>query len=389
MGLIFDASAMANMNSLSDEHLMVQNMVRDFCEREVAPQAAETDSGRFPEEIVRRLGELGLMGIAVPAEFGGGGGDWLTLSLATEEIAAACPSTSVIFTVQNSLVCESLLQFGSKHQKDEVLRLLASGDRLGCFALTEPQAGSDVASLSTTAIREDDGWCVNGSKRFISNGNEADVSILFAVSNEEMGRKGISAFIAETHLAGFKVLRNEKKMGLGGSSYSDIQFEGLKIPTSHLLGEEGKGFELAMKTLNSSRIVIAAQGVGFARACQKAAVDYSLERETFNAPLFRHQPIQWKIADMATEIEAARLLYLKAARLKIKGLPFSTEAASAKVFASDVAQRAADRAVQIHGGNGYMKDYPVERYYRAAKVLQIYEGANEILREAIARNCLA
>lgn len=379
---------MAANDFLTEEQVMVRGMVRDFCEKEVAPLAAETDAGRFPAGLVRRMGELGLLGMAVPAEYGGGGVDAVSLALAMEEVSAACPSLSVIFAVQNTLVCAPINDYGTETQKREILGPLARGEKLGCFGLTEPGTGSDAAALKTRAEPGADGWIINGEKRFISVSKEADICLIFAATDPGAGHKGVSAFIAGTASPGFEVGPPEEKMGLGGSSACGIRCEHFDLPASALLGNEGQGFEIAMVTLDAGRIEVAAQAAGFARASLEAAVDYARERETFGKPLSRHQPVQWKIADMATELEAARLLYLKAARLKEAGKPYSAEAAVAKVFASDMAQRTASEAVQIHGGNGYMKAYPVERYYRAAKVTQIYEGANEILLQLIAKHLI-
>ncbi len=379
---------MADDDVLTEEQSMIRGMVRDFCENEAAPRAAETDAGRFPRELVGRLAELGLLGMTVPANEGGGGMDEVSFSIAMEEISAVCPSLSVIFAVQNSLACAPLHHYGSAAQKQKILKALVSGEKLGCFGLSEPSAGSDAAALRTTATRSGDGWLINGAKRFISNSKEAELCIIFAATDRELGHKGISAFIADTGAPGFEVGRPEEKLGLGGSSACDLRFENLEADGDSLLGEEGQGFEIAMTTLDAGRIGVAAQAVGFARACLDASVAYARERESFGRPIAGHQPIQWKVADMATEIDAARLLYLQAARLKDAGRPFSAEAAMAKVFASDMAQRATSEAVQIHGGNGYMKAYPVERFFRAAKVTQIYEGTNEILRQLIAKHLL-
>ncbi len=370
---------------LTEEQIMTRDMVRDFCRKELAPRAAETDLGRFPEDAVKKMAGLGLMGITVPAEYGGGGMDPVSAALAMEEISAVCPSTSVVFAVQNSLVCDPICEFGSESQKREYLRPLAAGEKMGCFGLTEPSVGSDAASLKTTAARFEGHWRVDGAKRFISNSKQADICLLFAMTDKSLRHKGLSAFIADMDISGFSVGKPEEKLGLGGSSACDLRLEGLQLPLDSLVGKEGQGFEIAMKTLDAGRIGVAAQGAGFIRACLEASVDYARERETFGVPISNYQAIQWKVADMATEMAAARLMYLKAARLKQKGLPFSAEASMAKVFASDAAQRAGSEAVQIHGGNGYMRDYPVEKFYRAAKATQIYEGTNEILRQVIAK----
>lgn len=374
--------------TLTDAQRMVLGMVRDFCKQEVVPLAAETDRGKFPAETLKKMGRLGLMGLPIPEKYGGAGADMVAFALATEEVAAACPSTSGIFAAHTSLVCEPLYLFGSEHQKETYLRPLASGEKIGCFALTEPEVGSDAAAISTAARRAGDHWRVEGAKRFITNGQEADLCLLFAVTDKSRGHKGISAFIADANTPGFEKGRSEEKLGLGGSSAAELRFEGMELPLDNLLGEEGQGFEVAMKTLDSGRIIVCAQATGFARACLDASVAYARERETFGKPIASYQPIQWKIADMATGVEAARLLYLKAARLFQAGKPFTAEAAIAKVFASDLAQKSGSEAVQIHGGNGFMREYPVERYYRAAKVTQIYEGSNEILRQVIAKQML-
>lgn len=375
-------------STLTDAQRMVRGMVRDFCKQEIAPIAAETDRGKFPAETLKKMGALGLMGLPIPEEYGGAGADMVSFALAAEEVAAACPSTGTIFAAHTSLVCEPLYHFGSDYQKETFLRPLASGEKLGCFALTEPGVGSDAAGISTAAARAGEHWRIDGGKRFITNGKEADLCLLFTVTDKSRGHKGISAFIVDTKSPGFEMARSEEKLGLGGSSAAELLFDGMEVPLDNLLGEEGQGFEVAMKTLDSGRIVVCAQATGFARACLDASVAYARERETFGKPISRYQPIQWKIADMATGVEAARLLYLKAARLFQEGKPFTAEAAIAKVFASDLAQKSASEAVQIHGGNGFMKDYPVERYYRAAKVTQIYEGTNEILRQVIAKQML-
>jgi alkylation response protein AidB-like acyl-CoA dehydrogenase len=334
------------------------------------------------------MGELGLLGMTVPPEYGGAGVDAVSASLAMEEVASACPSTSIVFAVQNSLVCEPIAQFGSEDQKREFLPPLTSSEKLGCFCLTEPSVGSDAGALKSTAAQKPDHWCVNGVKRFISNSKEASLCLFFAVTDPDLRHKGISAFLIDSPSRGLEVGQPERKSGLEGSSLCDLRLDGVQVPLDRLMGDEGQGFEIAMQSLDGGRIGVAAQGVGFARACLEASVEYARERETFGVPISHHQSIQWKVADMATEVEGARLLYLKAARLKQKGLPYSAEAAMAKVYASDVAQRASSEAVQIHGGNGYIRDYPVEKFYRAAKAAQIYEGTNEVLRQLIANHLM-
>ena len=373
---------------LNDEQKMVRRMTRDFCEREIAPQAAEIDEGRFPAEVVKSMGELGLMGLTVPDSYGGGGADPVSMALATEEVAAACPSTSAIFAAHNSLVCDPVYRFGSKGQKEKYLHGLASGACIGAFALTEPGAGSDAASLTTSAVREGNAYRINGLKRFITSGKQAGLCLLFAVTDRSMRHKGLSVFLVPTDVEGFEVVRSEDKMGMHGCSISELRFDAVELPEENRVGDEGQGFELAMRILDSGRIIVAAQGLGFARACLDASVAYARARETFGVPIKDHQPVAWKLADMATRVHGARLLTLKAARLKAAGKPYSPEAAVAKVFATDAAQRNAEEGVQLHGGNGYMREYPVERFYRASKVTQIYEGTNEILRQVIAKHLL-
>ena len=373
---------------LNDEQKMVRRMTRDFCEREIAPRAAEIDEGRFPAEVVESMGELGLMGLTVPDSYGGGGADPVSMALATEEVSAACPSTSAIFAAHNSLVCDPVYRFGSERQKEKYLRGLATGACIGSFALTEPGTGSDAASLTTGAVREGDAYRINGVKRFITSGKQAGLCLLFAVTDRSMRHKGLSAFLVPTDVEGFEVVRSEDKMGMHGCSISELRFDAVELPEENRMGDEGQGFELAMRILDSGRIIVAAQGLGFARACLDASVAYARERETFGVPIKDHQPVAWKLADMATRVHGARLLTLKAARLKAAGKPYSPEAAVAKVFATDAAQRNAEEGVQLHGGNGYMREYPVERFYRASKVTQIYEGTNEILRQVIAKHLL-
>ena len=373
---------------LNDEQKMVRRMARDFCEREIAPRAAEIDEGRFPAEVVKSMGELGLMGLTVPDSYGGGGADPVSMALATEEVSAACPSTSAIFAAHNSLVCDPVYRFGSEGQKEKYLHGLASGACIGAFALTEPGAGSDAASLTTSAVREGDAYRINGVKRFITSGKQAGLCLLFAVTDRSMRHKGLSVFLVPTDVEGFEVVRSEDKMGMHGCSISELRFDAVELPEDNRVGDEGQGFELAMRILDSGRIIVAAQGLGFARACLDASVAYARERETFGVPIKDHQPVAWKLADMATRVHGARLLTLKAARLKAAGKPYSPEAAVAKVFATDAAQRNAEEGVQLHGGNGYMREYPVERFYRASKVTQIYEGTNEILRQVIAKHLL-
>ena len=296
---------------LNDEQKMVRRMTRDFCEREIAPRAAEIDEGRFPAEVVKSMGELGLMGLTVPDSYGGGGADPVSMALATEEVAAACPSTSAIFAAHNSLVCEPVYRFGSEGQKEKFLRGLASGACIGAFALTEPGAGSDAASLTTNAVREGDAYRINGVKRFITSGKQAGLCLLFAVTDRSMRHKGLSVFLVPTDVEGFEVVRSEDKMGMHGCSISELRFNAVELPEENRVGDEGQGFELAMRILDSGRIIVAAQGLGFARACLDASVAYARERETFGVPIKDHQPVAWKLADMATRVHGARLLTLR------------------------------------------------------------------------------
>lgn len=370
---------------LTEEQLLVRRAAREFCRRELAPRAAETDRGRFPEEAVRAMAGMGLLGLGVPPAYGGGGADAVSAALAMEELAAACPSTSVIWAAHHSLVCEPILRHGTEAQRRAHLPALTEGGMLGCFALTEPGAGSDAAALATTATRTGAGWRVQGGKRFITNAREAGLCVIIAATDRARGHRGISAFLAAADRPGFEVAGVEEKMGAGGSSLGELRFEGLELPPEGLLGEEGGGFALAMQALDGGRVQVGAQGVGYARACLEASIAFARERVTFGVPISRHQLIQAKLADMAMAVEAGRLLVLRAARLKMAGEDFTAEAAMAKVFASDAAQRAAGEAVQIHGGSGYLRDSPVERYYRAAKAAQIYDGTNEILRLVVAR----
>ena len=369
---------------LSEEQTLLQNMARDFATREVLPKAAEIDQKhRHPEELVVRMAELGLMGVAVPEQWGGSGMDNVSYVLAMEEISRACASTGVIMSVNNSLVCDPLLRFGTDEQRREFLVPLASGQKLGCFALSEPEDGSDAAAQRTVAIPDGDSWVINGTKNWITNGLVADVMILFAMSNKEQGNRGISAFIVPMDSPGVRCGQADDKLGIRGSKSSQVFLDDAKLPPSALLGEVGQGFKVAMSTLDGGRIGIAAQALGIARACLEDSLDYALQRKTFGRAIAQHQAIQWKLADMATEIDAARPLTSRAAAYKDTGQPYGKQAAMAKLYASDVANRAAREAIQIFGGNGYVTEFPVERHFRDAKITEIYEGTSEIQRLVI------
>lgn len=374
---------------LTDEQKMIQEMVRNFAQKEVKPLAKELDEmGRFPWELVKRMGELGLMGMMVSDTYGGAGMDTISYVIAMEELAAACASTAVIATVNNSLVCDPLERFGTEEQKLKYLVPLARGEKLGCFCLTEPNAGSDAANQQTTARLEGNQYVLNGTKNFITNAPQADIAIVFASTDRTKGHRGISAFIVERGTEGFIVGKNEKKLGLNASGTASIILDNCRIAKENLLGKEGDGFKIALTTLDGGRIGIAGQALGIARAAYEDAVNYAKERVQFGRPIAEFQAIQWMIADMATRIDAARLLTYRAAYLKDKGVRYSKEASMAKLFASETAMWAATKAVQIHGGYGYMKEYNVERYFRDAKITEIYEGTSEIQRLIIASTIL-
>ncbi|MEM9492330.1 MAG: acyl-CoA dehydrogenase [Myxococcota bacterium] len=374
---------------LTEEQTLLLATARDFATKEVLPKAAEIDRDhRHPSELVQRMAELGLMGVAVPEEWGGSGMDNVSYVLAMEEISRACASTGVIMSVNNSLVCDPILRFGTDEQKTKFLRPLAAGDKLGCFALSEPEAGSDAAAQTTVAVLDGDEWILNGTKNWITNGPVADVVVLFAMTDKDKGHRGISAYIIPMDAAGMRCGEPDDKLGIRGSKSSQIFLDDVRLPRSALLGEVGQGFKVAMSTLDGGRIGIAAQALGIARACLEDSLDYALQRKTFGKPIAQHQAIQWKLADMATEIDAARLLTLRAAALKDSGKRYGKEAAMAKLYASDVANRAAREGIQIFGGNGYVTEYPVERHFRDAKITEIYEGTSEIQRLVIGNHLI-
>jgi butyryl-CoA dehydrogenase len=374
---------------LTEEQRLVQETAAQFAKNEVLPRAAEIDRDhRHPKELVKRMAELGLLGIAVPPEFGGSGIDTIAYVLALEEISRACASTGVIMSVNNSLVCDPILKFGTDAQKQKYLTPLASGEKLVCFALSEPEAGTDSAAQKTTSKKVGNEWVLNGVKNWITNGPVADTCVLFTMTDPSKGNKGITAFILPMDAKGVRCGPPDKKLGIRGSQSCQIFLDDVRLPEENLLGEVGQGFKVAMATLDGGRIGIAAQALGIARASLEDALAYAAERKTFGKPIAQHQAIQFKLADMATELDAARLLTWRAATLKDQGVRHTAESSMAKVFASEVANRAAKEAVQIFGGNGYVEDFPVERHYRDAKITEIYEGTSEVQRLVIAGNLL-
>jgi butyryl-CoA dehydrogenase len=371
--------------TLTAEQTLIRNTARDLANKEIAPRAAEIDKQhRFPRELVARMGELGLLGVAIPQEWGGAGMDTVSYALALEEISRACASTGVIMSVNNSLVCDPILRFGSEAQKKSFLVPLASGKKLGCFALSEPEAGSDAAALKTVARQQGDRYILDGTKNFITNGPVADVVILMAVTQPGAGHAGISAFLLDTRTPGLSFGPADDKLGIRGAPSAQLFLTECSVPADALLGEPGSGFKVALSALDGGRIGIACQALGIARAAFEAATRYAKERKTFGQPIAEHQAIQFKLADMCTEIDAARLLIWKAASRKDDKVRFSTEAAMAKLFASEVANRVAKEALQVFGGYGYLGDFPVERHFRDAKITEIYEGTSEIQRLVIA-----
>ncbi len=372
---------------LTDEQQMVQTLAREFAEQEVKPIAAECDrEARFPHATVKRMGELGLLGIGIPEQHGGGGAGTLAYALALEEVAVACASHAVVMSVNNSLVCDPILKFGTPEQHERFLAPLASGRGLGCFALTEPQAGSDATNLTTRGRRDGDHYVLDGRKMFVTSGRESTVALVFAQTDPERAHRGISAFLIEKGTPGFLIPKVEDKLGLRASDTAEFVFEGCRVPAASRLGAEGQGFKVAMQAIDGGRIGIAAQAVGIARAALEASVAYARERRSFGVPIGQHQMIQWMLADMATAVDAARLLTWRAAVLKDQGKPYGTASSMAKLFASETAMRVATDAIQVHGGYGYMKDYPVERFFRDAKITQIYEGTSQIQRLVVARS---
>jgi butyryl-CoA dehydrogenase len=374
---------------LTQEQAMIQQMARDFAEKEVRPIADAIDrEARFPRETVARMGELGFMGIAVPETYGGSGSDAVAYVLAVEEIARACASHAVIMSVNNSLYCDPVLVHGTEEQKARFLTPYASGKKIGCFALTEPEAGSDASNQTTIARAEADGYVLDGRKVFVTNGRESSAALVFAQTDRAAGRRGISAFLVDKGTPGFTVVKTEDKLGIRASDTAELLFERCRVPAANRLGAVGQGFKIALATLDGGRIGIAAQALGIAVAGYEAAVAYARERKSFGVPIGQHQMVQWMLADMATAIEAARLLTLRAAWRKDSSAPFGAEAAMAKLFASETAMRVTTDAIQVHGGYGFIKEYQVERHFRDAKITQIYEGTSQIQKLVIARRLL-
>jgi butyryl-CoA dehydrogenase len=371
---------------LTDEHQMIRDALRSFAQERLAPNAARWDREHyFPKAELKELARLGAFGVAVPEEYGGAGLDYVSLALVLEEIAAGDGGTSTIISVNNCPVCSIAMMYASEAQKERWLRPLAQGELLGAFALTEPHTGSDAAALRTTAVRDGDDYVINGAKQFITSGKYGDVAIVMAVTDKAAGKRGISAFWVPTNTPGYIVAGLEQKMGQHSSDTAQILFENCRVPLDNLIGDEGQGYKIALSGLEGGRIGIASQSVGMARAAFEAALAYAKERESFGKPIFEHQAVQFKLAEMAMKIEAARQLILHAASMKDAGQPCLKEAAMAKLFASEMAERVVSSAMQVFGGYGYVNDFPVERIYRDVRVCQIYEGTSEIQKILIAR----
>ena len=370
---------------LTEEQKLLQNSVREFAESEVKPLAKEIDeTGRFPRETFQKAAELGLTGVAVPESEGGAGFDHIAYSIVIEEISRCCASTGVILSVQNSLYCDPLHRYGTEEQKKRFLLPFARGEKIGCYALTEPQAGSHAAALQTKAVRVGDKYVLNGTKAWITNGGAADAAIVYVNSDPLQGEKGITALVVEKGTPGFKVGKEEKKLGINGTACSELVFTDCEVPATNRIGNEGEGYKVALSTLDGGRIGIAAQAVGISQGAFEAALAYSKQRMAFGHPISQFQAIQFMLADLSTEIDAARLLVRKAAWKQDTGARFSMDAAIAKLFSSEMATRVTHKAIQIHGGNGYSREYPVERNYRDARITEIYEGTSEIQRLVIA-----
>ena len=371
---------------LTQEQELIRDSMRAFAQERLAPFAAEWDRNHtFPREALNELAELGALGMVVPEEWGGAGMDYMSLVLTLEEIAAGDGATSTIVSVQNSLPCGIINRFGNDAQKEAWLKPLARGEKLGCFCLTEPHVGSDASAIRTTAVRDGHEWVLNGVKQFITTGKYADVAIVFAVTDKAAGKKGITCFLVPASAPGYQVGRIEEKMGQKASDTTQILFEDCRIPADSVIGKEGEGYKIALSNLEAGRIGIAAQCLGMARAALEAAVKYAQERESFGKPIFEHQAVNFRLADMATQLEAARQLVWHAASLKDAGRPCLKEASMAKLFASEMAERVCSDAIQVHGGYGYVTDFPVERIYRDVRVCQIYEGASDIQKLVIGR----
>jgi butyryl-CoA dehydrogenase len=369
---------------LSEEQLLLQKTVSEFATSEVRPRARELDeTGHFPRDLFAKAAELGLTGVALPENAGGAGFDHVSYTIVIEEISRCCASTGVILSVQNSLYCHPIHSYGTDQQKGRFLLPFARGEKIGCYALTEPQAGSNAAALHTRAVRRGDAYIVNGTKAWITNGGAADAALVYVNTDPAKGEKGITALVIEKGTPGFKVGKEEKKLGISATACSELVFTDCEVPESNRIGDEGEGYKIALSTLDGGRVGIAAQATGIAQGAFDAALKYSQERLAFGHPIAQFQAIQFMLADMATEIEAARLLVRKAAWKQDTGARFSQDAAIAKLFASEMATRVAHKAIQIHGGNGYSREYPVERHYRDARITEIYEGTSEIQRLVI------
>jgi butyryl-CoA dehydrogenase len=370
---------------LSEEQKLLQKTVREFAQLEVRPLAKQLDeTGRFPRELIQKAAELGLTGVAFPEDQGGAGFDHIAYTIVIEEISQCCASTGVILSVQNSLFCDPIHRYGSEEQKRKFLLPYARGEKIGCYALTEPQAGSNAAALQTKAVKKGDSYVINGTKAWITNGGVADAAIVYVNTDPAKGEKGITAIVVEKGTPGFKVGKEEKKLGINATACSELVFRDCAVPVANRIGNEGEGYKVALSTLDGGRIGIASQAVGIAQGAFDAALKWSQERMAFGHPISQFQAIQFMLADMATEIDAARLLVRKAAWKQDSGARFSCEASTAKLFASEMATRVTHKAIQIHGGYGYSKEYPVERAYRDARITEIYEGTSEIQRLVIA-----
>jgi len=370
---------------LTEEQKLLQQSVREFAEAEVKPHAKEVDeTGRFPRETFQKAAELGLTGIALPESYGGAGMDHISYTIVIEEISRACASTGVILSVQNTLYCDPIHRFGTEEQKKKFLIPFARGEKIGCYALTEPQAGSNAAALATKATRKVDRYVINGTKAWITNGGVADAAIVYVNTHPEKGEKGITALVVEKGTPGFAVGKEEKKLGIHATACTELAFSDCEVPVENRIGQEGEGYKIALSTLDGGRIGIASQAIGIAQGAFEAALSYAKQRQAFGHPIAEFQAIQFMLADMAMEIDAARLLARRAAWKQDSGARFTMEAAIAKLFASEMATRVSHRAMQIHGGNGYSSEYPVERAYRDARITEIYEGTSEIQRIVIA-----
>jgi butyryl-CoA dehydrogenase len=370
---------------LSEEQRLLWQSVREFADAELKPRAREIDeTGCFPRDIFKKAAEMGLTGVALPENYGGAGMDHVSYTIVVEEISRVCASTGVILSVQNSLYCDPIYRFGTEEQKKHFLTPFARGEKIGCYALTEPQAGSNAAALTTKAVRKSDRYVVNGTKAWITNGGAADAAIVYVNTQPEKGEKGITALVVEKGTPGFSVGKEEKKLGINGTACTELSFSDCEVPTENRIGNEGEGYKVALSTLDGGRVGIASQATGIAQGAFEAALSYAQQRQAFGHPIADFQAIQFMLADMATEIDAARLLARHAAWKQDSRLRFTMEASIAKLFASEMATRVAHKAIQIHGGYGYSRAYPVERAYRDARITEIYEGTSEIQRLVVA-----